>query len=321
MKRMAIVILSAALLFATSTATALRITDSSTADKGAGSTYSSLNKINTISTAGYQNTYGVPVGMIVAWSSQREISSYDSMKWLECNGQTFNRDQYPELYEALGVNRVPNLNGQFLRGTTSASSVLTYKEDTIKSHEITVPSHTHAASLTIPNRTVNTLEQNGTISVLASSSSSGSGSGSGSSGCLTESEASTCYSNAMDYSDGSMINENCKRIIKTTTSVLQEQGTFTWQNNNRYTFKSGSSFSCTGIFNPTSSGGSSTTTTTSRSIPNVTSTNVTIAGATISTGSSASTISESGDLTGRYDGAEETAPKHTYVRYFIRAIP
>ena len=82
MKRMAIVILSAALLFATSTATALRITDSSTADKGAGSTYSSLNKINTISTAGYQNTYGVPVGMIVAWSSQREISSYDSMKWL-----------------------------------------------------------------------------------------------------------------------------------------------------------------------------------------------------------------------------------------------
>lgn len=56
-------------------------------------------------------------------------------------------------------------------------------------------------------------------------------------------------------------------------------------------------------------------------IPKTVLTTTTVAGATISTDSGAFTISESGDLTGRYDGAEETVPKHTYVRYFIRAIP
>ena len=162
MKRMAISLLTTALLFTTSTATALRITDSSTADKGSGSTYSSLNKINTISTAGYQNTYGVPVGMIVAWSSQREISSYDSMKWLECNGQTFNRDQYPELYEALGVNVVPNLNGQFMRGTSDKNLVLTRKDDTIKSHTVNIPEHTHTFDLTATG-TVQTLTNGETV--------------------------------------------------------------------------------------------------------------------------------------------------------------
>ena len=32
------------------------------------------------------------------------------------------------------------------------------------------------------------------------------------------------------------------------------------------------------------------------------------------------TIDSSGELTGTYKGAEENAPKHTYVRYFIRAV-
>ena len=42
---------------------------------------------------------------------------------------------------------------------------------------------------------------------------------------------------------------------------------------------------------------------------------------TLQNGSISGNINSSGELIGNYIGAEETAPKHTYVRYFIRAIP
>ena len=113
---------------------ALRITDSSTSDRGARSTFASLNKLNTISTYGYQNSYGIPVGMIVAWSSKGGINTPDKMKWLECNGQEFDTNMYPELYEVLGVNRVPNLNNQFLRGTMNAENFLKEYNDMIGEH-------------------------------------------------------------------------------------------------------------------------------------------------------------------------------------------
>ena len=164
MKGIAITMLSAALLFATSTATALRITDSSTSDRGARSTYSSLTKTNTSSTYGYQNSYGVSVGMVVAFTSQNDIATPDRIKWLECNGQTFSRDQYPELYDALGVNVVPNLNGQFMRGTSDKNLVLTRKDDTIKSHTINIPEHTHTFDLTATG-TVQTLTNGETVYV------------------------------------------------------------------------------------------------------------------------------------------------------------
>ena len=44
------------------------------------------------------------------------IPTYGRGVWLECNGQSFSRTQFPQLYETLGTTRVPDYQGVFLRG-------------------------------------------------------------------------------------------------------------------------------------------------------------------------------------------------------------
>lgn len=41
--------------------------------------------------------------------------------WLLCNGQTFDKDKYPDLYSLLGKNTVPLYAGYFLKGAVSTS--------------------------------------------------------------------------------------------------------------------------------------------------------------------------------------------------------
>ena len=49
------------------------------------------------------------------------IPTYGRGVWLECNGQSFSRTQFPQLYESLGTTRVPDYRGVFLRGYGSQS--------------------------------------------------------------------------------------------------------------------------------------------------------------------------------------------------------
>ena len=85
--------------------------------------------------------------MIVAWPGKEGITTPDKDKWLECDGTTFLATKYPELYKVLGTNIKPNLNGQFLRGTTLTSQTLTSYNDTIKSHDSFIAPHTHRHTL------------------------------------------------------------------------------------------------------------------------------------------------------------------------------
>ena len=44
------------------------------------------------------------------------IPTYGRGVWLECNGQYFEPDRFPQLYKSLGSDHVPNYQGMFLRG-------------------------------------------------------------------------------------------------------------------------------------------------------------------------------------------------------------
>jgi microcystin-dependent protein len=54
---------------------------------------------------------GLAIGSVVAWPRSSVPKNY-----LRCNGQSFSTSSYPKLYKALGNNRVPNYDGEFLRG-------------------------------------------------------------------------------------------------------------------------------------------------------------------------------------------------------------
>jgi hypothetical protein len=63
----------------------------------------------------------VPVGTIISYGGNANAFPPG---WLPCNGSTFNQDQYPDLYTALGnSNVVPNLGGYFLRGLDTSGTV------------------------------------------------------------------------------------------------------------------------------------------------------------------------------------------------------
>lgn len=53
------------------------------------------------------------------------IPTYGRGVWLECDGQTFSKTQFPQLFETLGTTKVPDYRGMFLRGYGSQ----TYSQD------------------------------------------------------------------------------------------------------------------------------------------------------------------------------------------------
>lgn len=70
-----------------------------------------------------RNTPAIPIGTAIIWFVERNPEGYDDGIWLECNGQYFQQSAYPKLYEVLGTNRVPNLQGLYLRGYGSQSHI------------------------------------------------------------------------------------------------------------------------------------------------------------------------------------------------------
>lgn len=56
------------------------------------------------------------VGTIIPRMSDNFASEYEASRYLLCDGSTFDTTKYKKLYQVLGTNRLPNLQGVFLRG-------------------------------------------------------------------------------------------------------------------------------------------------------------------------------------------------------------
>lgn len=67
------------------------------------------NKLNNI----------IPIGTIITWPSNVPPDTY---RWLECNGQSFDTTEYPDLYKVFPNGRVPDLREKFLEGHNVAGT-------------------------------------------------------------------------------------------------------------------------------------------------------------------------------------------------------
>lgn len=56
------------------------------------------------------------VGTIIPRMSDNFASEYEASRYLLCDGSTFDTTKYKKLYQVLGSNRLPDLQGVFLRG-------------------------------------------------------------------------------------------------------------------------------------------------------------------------------------------------------------
>jgi len=85
----------------------------------------------------------VPVGTIISYGGKADSFPPG---WLPCDGSTFDQDQYPDLYVALGnTNTVPDLGGYFLRGLDPSGKVDPdgAGRDTLSVQEDEFAGHTH----------------------------------------------------------------------------------------------------------------------------------------------------------------------------------
>ena len=57
-----------------------------------------------------------PIGGICAWPSLNSFPGY-GVVWFECDGSTYNTNEYPELFNVLGMKTLPDYRGIFLRRT------------------------------------------------------------------------------------------------------------------------------------------------------------------------------------------------------------
>lgn len=97
---------------------------------GADSTKPSFLKTTITSRSDSSN----PVGSLMVWHSKRNPPS----GWLECNGQSFARTDYPDLYLYLNrANAVPDLRENFLRAG-DASLLGEKRTDAIASHTLRI---------------------------------------------------------------------------------------------------------------------------------------------------------------------------------------
>lgn len=55
----------------------------------------------------------IPIGTIMTWPSNVPPDTY---RWLECNGQSFNPTEFPDLYKVFPSGKVPDLREKFLEG-------------------------------------------------------------------------------------------------------------------------------------------------------------------------------------------------------------
>ena len=268
---------------------------------------------------------GDPIGTIKAWPASHNP---DTSEWLECNGGTFSKTTYPELFAVLGTTTLPDYTGRFLRGGKAADAGKKF-EDSIKTHEVSVDDHRHSFSASFATDSA--------VKSITTSSSSMSVTGGGYAKTKSIEDYPTlisCYKNGDGSvqwcrgSDGSRTYGLCTIVdgiavpaggTINRSSFIEDYPTFM----SCYKNGDGSVQWCRGsdgsrtyplltIFKNGSSSGSSSTSSTI--ISKVTPTTGSLSG--IITGNT----DYSGKLTGRYSGDSETAPKHTIIRYFIKAL-
>lgn len=63
-----------------------------------------------------ESNRGELVGTIIPRMSEKFASEYEARQYLLCDGSTFDTTKYKRLYQVLGTNKLPNLQGVFLRG-------------------------------------------------------------------------------------------------------------------------------------------------------------------------------------------------------------
>ena len=84
-----------------------------------------------ITTANISNY--IPIGVPLPWPSNQLPAG-----WLECNGSTFNKNQFPKLATAYPSGKLPDLRGEFIRGWDNARGIdpyrviLSWQEDAIR---------------------------------------------------------------------------------------------------------------------------------------------------------------------------------------------
>jgi len=262
----------------------------------------------------------IAVGTIIAWPAASNPA--DITKWLECNGQTIpSNSQYDRLRSVLGSSKVPNYNSQFLRGTTIASQAGQQVADSIRAHSHDIDPHQH------------------TVSGSASGQSYGGSIGS---------ESVSGWANGQNYS-GSIGSESISgwadgQSYSGTTGGAYYEDTVTDYGGNSYgtgspfmgwtqwapgtmneytrgAYTGGSNYSgwtSGGSISGWTSGTTYSGSTSGGSISGWTS--GTSYGGTTSGGTITGYTNFSGGGATHETGGAETAPIHTKVRYFIRAI-
>ena len=92
----------------------------------------------------------LPIGTIIMWVGSGGLPDH----WLICNGGSFPEDEYPELFDLLNSNELPDLKGRFPIGAGTGDApdatlhVLKSKGGT-ETHQLTIaemPSHNHTVS-------------------------------------------------------------------------------------------------------------------------------------------------------------------------------
>lgn len=92
----------------------------------------------TITTANINNY--IPVGVPLPWPTNKPPAG-----WFECNGSTFDKNQFPRLASAYPSGRLPDLRSEFIRGwddgrgVDSGRAILSHQDCMIQSHNHSTP--------------------------------------------------------------------------------------------------------------------------------------------------------------------------------------
>ena len=305
---------------------------------------------------------GDPIGTIKAWPATHNP---DTSEWLECNGGTFSKTTYPDLFAVLGTTTLPDYTGRFLRGGKAADAGKKF-EDTIKTHEIIVENHKHSinAVFSTKEKAITSVSSSSSSLNLSSGSyaissfltaddiySSGSNGFSNGYGCYISKSGNIqyCYnreswSNNTHQTYGAPIfmiidgiaipagGTICRSAFLTADDIYSSGSNGFSNGYGCYISKSGNIQYCYNreswsyhdddhqtygapiltIFKNCKS--SNSTITTQDVINNI------LVDSNVLSGSLVGETQWSGELTGTYNGASETAPKHVIVRFFIKAL-
>lgn len=278
----------------------------------------------------------IAVGTVIQWPSASMPA--DATKWLECNGQPVpSGSQYDRLRAVLGSKPIPNYNGQFLRGTTVPSDVGQTIADSTRVHDHLVDAHQHTVSGTASGQSYG-----GSIGSVAISGSTSSQSYSGiiSGQHISGATSGQTYSGTIDgqHVTGSTSGQDFSYAVAVvgstwwpgtgTPSYINTVSSLDYQTSHGKT--GGGTFD--GYTSPTSysgvtAGGTFNGYTSDSYYSGVTSAG-TYSGVTPTLYYSGNTsggiingvTNYSGGGYTHQTGGSETAPIHTKVRYFIRAI-